>query len=278
MNLQNDPWLLCCLHRMNIEKQLRQSDLFVAFEGAISKLMVLSARKEICFSSSNEGSFAKEVIHRLLEESLGYIGDLKQGAFFAAKHHTRALIELYASTAIIDSENGRKKRFLERFIRFPEIEFHKIYQKHKDSILDLPDEVLEKFFLQYADLQDDLLQIFNKKTKDELLQMKNWRGNCKIENLLDMLPNKEVHIKNYDKLCLFTHISSFTRCSESELFESFSSGDEQMLAVTIKYAIDSYFYLRNERFFDKINIQKLDDVFSAIAPSLLPKLTRLIAK
>jgi len=90
--------------------------------------------------------------------------------------------------------------------------------------------------------------------------------------------NKEVHIKNYDKLCFFTHISSFTRCSESKVFENFSSGDEQTLAVTIKYAIDSCFYLRNEKFFDKVTIQKLDDAFSAIAPVFLPRLARLIAK
>jgi len=263
---------------MQTEKILRQNDLFVAFEGAVSKLMVLSSKKEISFLSSNEGAFAKEVIHRLLEESSGYIGDLKQGAFFPAKHHIRALLELYATTAIVDSEKGRKKRFLERFIRFPEIEFYKIYQKHKDSILDLPQEILENYLHRYADLKDDLLVIFNKKTKADLLRMKSWRGNCNIENLLSMLQSNEVHIKNYDKLCLFTHFSSFTRCSESELFPTFSAEDEQMLALTFKYAIDSYFNLRNERFFDETAIKKLDDVFSPLAPVLLPKLSRLIAK
>jgi hypothetical protein len=244
----------------------------------VSKLMVLSANKGVDFFDSNGGVFAKEVIHRLLEEASGYIGDLKQGAFFAAKHHARALMELYAVTALVNSEVGKKKRFLERFIRFPEIEFYKIYKKHKDSILDLTEEIREDFFCQYAELKDDLLKIFNKKSKDELLKMETWRGNCNIENLLRMLPNNEVHIKNYDKLCLFTHFSSFTRCSETELFPKFTAGDEQMLAVSIKYAIDSYFFLRNEIFFNKTSIEKLDEVFLPIEPILLPKINRLLAK
>lgn len=268
MNLQDDPWLLCCLYRMQMEKTLRQNDLFVAFEGLVSKLMVLLANEGVDFFDSNEGVFAKEVIHRLLEEASGYIGDLKQGAFFAAKHHTRALMELYAVTALVDSEIGKKKRFLERFIRFPEIEFYKIYKKHKDSILNLPEEIREEFFYQYGELKDDLLKIFNKKSKDELLEIETWRGNCNIENLLRMLPKNEVHIKNYEKLCLFTHFSSFTRRAETELFPKFTAGDEQMLTVSIKYAMDSYFFLRKEKFFNKTVIKKLDEVFSSIAPIL----------
>ncbi len=344
MSLQNDPWFLCGLYRIQMEEILRENDLFLVFEDSICKLMVLIGNNEISFFDSNEGVFAaipagaetaeselvetvpfvgldsnltdsglfrtvgpspdsleeplesgpileelesefpagiagvfaKEVIHRLMEESSGYIGDLKQGAFFASNHHTRALMELYATTVLMNSETGKKKRFLERFIRFPEIEFHKIYQKHKDSILDIPDEIPKKYFSEYAELKDDLLEIFDKKTKDDLLKMNNWRGNCNIENLLQILPCSEVHKKNYDKLCLFIHISSFTRSSETELFPTFSSINELMLAVTIKYAIDSYFYLRNEKFFDETSIKKLDEVFSPIAPALLPKLRRLV--
>lgn len=277
MTLDKDPWLIYCLYRNQMENTLMRNDLFVSFESLISKLMVLSGKKEIVYSESNEGIFAKKVIYRLLEESSGYIADLKNGAFFASSHHTRALIELYATTVIVDSENGRKKRFLERFIRFPEVEYYKIYQKHKDSLLDLPEELLDKFFHQYSELKDDLLIVFNKKTKDELLEMQSWRGNCNIENLLEKLPDK-THMKNYDRLCLFTHFSSFARRSETELFPTFTPSNEEMLTITIKYAVDSYFYLRDKKYFREITIEQLDEVFSAVAPFLLPKLNRAISK
>ncbi len=83
-------------------------------------------------------------------------------------------------------------------------------------------------------------------------------------------------LKNYNKLCLFTHISSFTRCSECELFPSFDATEEQMLAITAKYAYDSYFALRNEKFLDEKNIKKLDDIFSDLSILLLPILKKLI--
>jgi hypothetical protein len=108
--------------------------------------------------------------------------------------------------------------------------------------------------------------------------MQSWRGNCNIENLLSRLPNNEGHINNYDKLCLFTHFSSFTRRSETKIFPMFSSDNEQRLVGTVKYALDAYFLLRNDNFFDKKSVEKLDDVFSLIAPVLLPKIAPHLAK
>ncbi len=261
-----------------MKKNLKENELFLAFENVIDTLGVLLHKQEIVFLNSPEGIFAKEVIFRLYEESLGYLADFREGAFFASNHHTRALSELFATVVLISSDKNNKKRYLERFIRFPEIEFYKIYHRHEDSVLDLNSEILEKYFKKYAELNDDLLEIFNKKNKDELLTMESWRGNCNIEKLFEKLPDNKVHSKNYGKLCQFVHISSFVRRSETGLFPVFTLNNELMLAITVKYVFDSYVYIRDQRFFDEENIRRLDEVFSPIVAPLLAKIEPLITK
>ena len=43
-----------------------------------------------------------------MEESLAYLSDLGEGTFFAANHHTRALLELNATVEYVLSEDGKK--------------------------------------------------------------------------------------------------------------------------------------------------------------------------
>ncbi len=109
-----------------LKQKLYDYPLFLNFEEVIYELRDFLDSKEISFPNSNEGLFAKEVMHRVCEDSLAYIGCLEKGAFFASGHHYRSLIEVYATTVSIVSGKGEKKRFLERFIRFSEIEFYKV--------------------------------------------------------------------------------------------------------------------------------------------------------
>ena len=139
-----------------------------------------------------------------MEELTGYIGDLKEGALLASSHHMRVLIELFATVEaiVIDTKNDHKKSYLKRYIRFHEIVYYKIYHQHEGTILELPEEISYKYFKEYAELPDELLSIFNKKRKDQLVQMQTWRGDCSIKDLLEQLPHRKEHLKNYDHLCL----------------------------------------------------------------------------
>ena len=274
MNSDIEEDLFYSTYQIEMERILRGNDLFFHFEQAVGKVMLLYDNNKLSFLDSNEGNFAKEVLARMLEESAGYIGCLKQGAFFVANHHTRALIELFASTFKC-FKIGNKKRYLERFIRFPEIEFHKISIKDKKALFGVSEDLLKKLFKQYEKLDPELLLIFKKDTIEELLEIKNWRGDdCGIKNMIEELPYKVTHLKNYDILCLYTHFSSLLRCSETNFFSSFSAMDRLMLAITINYALNTCFFLQDEKFFDEKSIKKLKEVFfpvfSALSPELKP--------
>ena len=269
MNVDQD--LVFPNYQIAMEEVLRNNDLFFHFELAIGKLLALRRDKELVFEESKEGRFAEEVISRILEESRAYIGCLKTGAFFAANHHTRALIELYSCSAIVDSELGLKKRMLERFTRFPEIVAHKIYIQHPQRIIHISPEIAKKFMSTHAKLDEELCEIFGK-DKKTLLKLESWRGGYKLEQLLDLLPAKEVHKRNFDILCLYSHFSSFIRSAKTQEFPEFGSSDERMLVMTIKYAFDSYLCIKTKKFFNEDCMKKLDEAFSSIAPTLVTKL------
>ena len=269
-----------------LKKNLYGDPLFLQFEEIIYELRTFLDSKEANFPNSNEGVFAKEVMHRVCEESLAYIGCLEKGAFFASEHHYRALIELYATTVFIAFGKGKKKRFLERFIRYSEIEFYKVYHDKKSAIFKFPKEILEEYFSQYADLDEELLKIYNKKTKEDLLTIKSWRGSCSIENLLSELPHaKEDYKQIYDNMCLFIHFSAVIKASELERFPNFDEIRKEMLAITMKSVIDIYSYLRgddyivtSEKFFTKEMIKKLDDIFLKAVPDLYSKIVSMQKK
>ena len=222
----------------------------------------------------DRGIFAKDITYRILEELTGYIGDLKEGALLASSHHMRVLIELFATVEaiVIDTKNDHKKSYLKRYIRFHEIVYYKIYHQHEGTILELPEEISYKYFKEYAELPDELLSIFNKKRKDQLVQMQTWRGDCSIKDLLEQLPHRKEHLKNYDHLCLFTHCSPLVKYYKTQLFPEFKSSDENMLPITLRYAVDIFIHLKSVPFSDESTIKRLQDVFLSVAPSLVPKL------
>lgn len=76
----------------NLQEQLAKSDLYLEFNRSLSRLRYALHKNYLEFDNSPEQSFAKEVIYRVMEESLAYIADLRQGTFFAANHHIRALL------------------------------------------------------------------------------------------------------------------------------------------------------------------------------------------
>lgn len=253
------------LHMEDLQVQLEKSDLYVEFNKAIKKLRHLLHHNHVQFDGSAEQSFGKEVIYRVMEESLAYLGDLRQGTFFAANHHSRALLEQYAIMEYVFSDDGRKNNFLHRFHTFPRLAFHKVFHQHEDAFLKFSKDVCDDYFADYNDLDEEIFNIFGTSNYEKLLKLRTWRGNTQIANLFEKCPKPDQIKSNYAKLCLFTHVSSICRRSELELFPKFSKSTEVMLLITVMYAVFSYVCIKQEELFDYVVQDKLDDIFLELA-------------
>lgn len=274
MNSNHDLATLAA-YSMQLNSALCESKLFTACQKLTQDLRLLLNKVDSNFYDNDEGIFSKQIIYRILEELLGCIGCLKEGAFRASRPHMRALLELFATTVLIDndSKNNNKKKYLKRFNRFDEIEYYKIYHKHNDAIVDLPEKNLLKPF---EELHDELLSIFNKKTKEELLKMKSWTGNCKITQLVNQLTHQKVELKNYRILCLFVHCSPLIKYSTTHLFREFNTTEEEMLGRTIAYVLHIFTYLKERKFADECIIKQFSDVFFSVAGTLTPIVKNLV--
>ena len=101
------------LYLENLQEQLAKSDLYVEYNQAIRSLRHALHNMRLEFNNSAKQSFAKEVIYRIMEEYLAYLANLRQGTFFAAKHHIRALLEHYAIVEYVFSEATSKIKKVE---------------------------------------------------------------------------------------------------------------------------------------------------------------------
>ena len=252
----------------NLQEQLAKSDLCVEFNQALKKLRHALHNNYLAFDNSPEQSFAKEVIYRVMEESLAYIADLHQGTIFAANHHIRALLELYAIVEYVFSKAGKDKKFLNRFHLFPQIAFHKVFHQFDDAFLKLSEDLRKDFFSEYGELSPEIFEAFSTNNQEKLLKLRTWQGNATIENLFEMCPNPEVIKSDYAKLCLFTHVSSICRRSQLEAFPRFSQNTEMMLLITVRYAVFSYVCFKQEGLLDFVLQDKLDDIFLPLADVL----------
>ncbi len=256
------------LYNEKLRKQLEKSDLYVSFTKAAKKLRYTLNSGGLVFDDTKEQSFAKEIIYRIMEEALAYIVNLQQGIFFAATHHIRALLELYASTEYVLSEAGRKNRFLERFHQFPNLTFYKVFHQHDNAFLKLSEEICKQFFSEFDELKPEIFEAFGKKKPEELLQLPTWLGNAKIATLFEACSKPEIIKSDYTKLCLFTHLSSICRRSNSEVFPTFCKIQEALLITTVRYSAFCYVCIKQNDLLNAAVQDKLDDIFLPLAEPL----------
>lgn len=252
-----------------LQSQLVQSDLYLKYTQTARALRYTLHHGQLKFDNSAEQSFAKEVIYRVMEESLAYIASLCQGLFFSTNHNLRALLELYAIIEHILSDAGKKQKFLKRFHLFPSIAFHKVLHQHDDAFLKLSKDICKEFFSEYGELNSEILDVFNVKSQEKLLKLRTWRGNMQISNLFEMCPKPEIIKSDYAKLCLFTHISSVCRRSETEAYPNFCKTKETMLFVATRYAAFGYACIKQHTLLNPVLQDKLDDIFDPLVDALI---------
>jgi len=249
------------LYLKNLQMELEESDLYVEFRQVIRKLRHAFFKNDIQFENSANQNFAKEVFYRIMEESLAYLGSLRDGTFFAANHHTRALLELNATVEYVLSKPGKEKEFIERFHLFPHLAFYKVFHKHHDALLKLSEDICKEFFFDYNELHSEIFDAFGKNSEEELLKLSCWQGGAKIATLFQMCTHPEIVKADYSKLCLFTHFSSICRRSQLEVFPKFCKTTERMLLITVRYAVFSYVSIKQEGLLDFVTQDKLDGIF-----------------
>lgn len=249
------------LYLENLQMQQAKSNLYVEYKQAIKKLQHVLFKKYIHFENTANQNFAKEVFYRIMEESLAYLGDLREGTFFAANHHTRALLELNATVEYVLSTAGKENKFIERFHLFPHLAFYKVFHNHQDALLKLSEDICKEFLSDYKDLHPEIFNAFGKQSEEKLLKLSCWQGNAKIDHLFQGCTHPHIIKADYAKLCLFTHISSICRRSETEVFPEFCETTERMLLITVRYAIFSYLSIKQENLLDFVTQDKLDGIF-----------------
>ncbi|MFI5344288.1 MAG: hypothetical protein ACHQUC_08720 [Chlamydiales bacterium] len=249
----------------SLQMELAKSDLYVEYKQAIKTLRHALHKQYIQFENSANQAFVKEVFYRIMEESLAYLGDLREGTFFAANHHARALLELNATVEYVLSKAGKENKFIERFHLYPHLAFHKVFHQHDDAFLKLSEDICKEFFSDYNELRPEIFDAFGKKNEEKLLKLSCWQGNAKIADLFAMCTYPEIIKADYAKLCLFTHISSLCRRSEIEVLPKFCKNNERMLLLTVRYAVFSYLSIKQEGLLDFVTQDKLDGIFLSLS-------------
>lgn len=199
MNLDGLCYRLC--KATTLRETLIESDSYWALQIFTNKLQKLYNDGTIEFASY-QGSFAQDVIFKILDANLGLLGCLKSGAFYASFHHLRFIMELYASIRYCFSNESEKLKRMAKYLFFREIELCKMIKRNKEgSGILLSKEITKK----YENVDDSVLNIFNV-TYEEIETVRKWHQEKSDESLIEMLGTG--FVKHYEDFSHHAHFSS----------------------------------------------------------------------
>ncbi len=130
MNLDGLYYRLC--KETTLREILIKSDSYWALQIFTNKLQKLYNDGAIEFLSYS-GSFAKDVIFKILDANLGLLGCLKSGAFYPSYHHLRFIMELYAAIRYCFSNESEKVKRMAKYLFFRELELCKMIKRNKEG-------------------------------------------------------------------------------------------------------------------------------------------------
>ena len=83
----NSDDLIFPLYQQSVQEFLWKNDLFQGFEICMGNILLSIQDKKITFNNdSDEGIFCEDILRKILDESLGFLGTLKIGAFYPSFH------------------------------------------------------------------------------------------------------------------------------------------------------------------------------------------------
>ena len=114
-----------CLSRTTLPK----------FEELTLRLMHALETKQLQATDELSEEFFNSMMCKLVNECLGFVGCLKNGADLAAYHHTRAVWELYAALNYALGDDSKREKRLRRFNQFHELQQFNHYQASDLTLL-----------------------------------------------------------------------------------------------------------------------------------------------
>lgn len=260
-------------YQVAAEEKLRKNDLFYEYEICSGRALLALQDNKIEFLSHG-GSFFEDAFLKSIDESTGFIGCLKMGSFRASFHHSRALIELYATVSFCLSEEGQSKGMFERYERYVELELCRMARALESGVpcWDFSDS--HKRILKETHLTPplDALKAFGYQTMEKYEEnlkvrtSKSWMGGITLSELLSKLEG--IHGRNHEKSCNFTHFSALIKRSKV-LQWGLPHWWEQLLMATAKYSLDIYIFLRGAGCFSETSIVTLDEIYLKLGRQLI---------
>lgn len=260
---------------------LSKNKLFYDLETVMGNLILLIQDRKLQFSADSGGLFAHGIVFKILDETTGFLGCIKQGSFYSAFHHSRALIELYAIINYCFSKEGQNSGALVLFEQYKVLRRHVLYLELEDgnNQWNFSEENKQFFKKNYSSLDPKILEVFKFKNieeaRKEIKLSSSWLPR-KIIRFNEMIEKAGIpHSANYEKLCYYAH---FSPLSDRTQKSSFGLPDwwEEMLTITADYTFKCYAFVHNTNYITDESKQLLNEVFSKLEPALLLRVTAVL--
>jgi len=228
----------------NIRMGLAQNILFKKFETVVGALLVLLTHKKLSFENTQSGSFCSDVFLKLLDESSAYLGCLNQASFYSSFHHTRALVELFATARFC--LNSSDTKIFEKYHTYNKIRRHILFLDsiHGSNSWNLSSTDQAYLKKNYGTIDQQSLALFGFKNIEQarlkISKSSNW-----FISIGELLKNAgEQHVATYERLCYYTHFSPLTDRSK-QIVMGFPHWAEQAIYITAYYFLETINLLRD---------------------------------
>lgn len=185
---------------------LLAESLLPVFECVLYQLEFNLQEKEKYLENPLEKSFVLDLLAKLINEGWGLVACIKQGAFIASYHHSRACIELCANFYYVFSNTKKRTERINKYSEFTYLSQYNLYEAGDELALQ---RISASQFKEWKDeKKPHWIRLY--KPKDDLNKVRNWHdGSSTISQMLEELPNGSLK-SHYDYLCHATHLSPLT--------------------------------------------------------------------
>lgn len=259
----NELRLLYAHANNSIRMSLAKNNLFTQFETVVGSLLILVTKKKLVFENSAGGNFCSDMFLKLLDESSAYLGCLIQASFYGSFHHTRALVELFATAKFCLTSTDTS--IFAKYHTYNKIRRHILFldSKHGSNTWNL--SPTDQVFLEknYGTIDQHALDLFGFKNIEQarlkISKSSNWF--ISIGELLTKAGQQ--HVTIYERLCYYTHFSPLTDRSKQVVI-GFPHWTEQALYITVYYFLESLILLRDSTYAQPLTKKLLRELAASL--------------
>lgn len=176
------------------------------FECVLYQLEFNLQEKEKYLENSLEKSFVLDLLAKLINEGWGLVACIKQGAFIASYHHSRACLELCAGFFYVFSKPEERKKRIDKYSEFTYLSQYRLHEAGDEFT---QHQISDSEFDELKSKKSFWIKLYGLKNDDDLSKVRNWHHPKAINQMLEELPSGSLK-NHYDYLCHATHLSPFT--------------------------------------------------------------------